>query len=207
MDMTDELARNRYPGVDWKQDLRFCRSELDRHLTVGEGDRSLCMAVEGFVMRSALALRKLLDRRVLSDEVLNSSWRVGRYACVTRPGPRFWFDGTIDLVNFHHVVRYYALDRPGSEQMLLKKLTNQLLHSFVFVVWPRPNDVLPDDTRFFFNSDESKNEWLYEMTVGAFKRAVEAVVTDEAVWVDINRDTGRFRQHNRAWRAANWPPR
>jgi hypothetical protein len=207
MDVTDELEEHRYRGVDWKQDLRFSRGELDSHLAVGEGDRSLCIAVERFVMRSALALRKLLDRRVLSDEVLNSSWPLRRCECVTRPDPRFWFDGTVDLVNYHHVARYYAIDRPESEEISLKHLSNQLLHSFAFVVWLRPGDVVPADTRFFFNSDDSKSKWLYEMTVGEFECVVDAVVTDAVVWVDINKESGRFRQHNAAWRAANWPPR
>jgi hypothetical protein len=71
-----------------------------------------------------------------------------------------------------------------------------------FVVWPRPEDLVPNDIRFFFNSDKSKSDSLYEMHVGEFQRVIDTIVTDEVVWVDINRDTGRFRQHNAAWRAA-----
>lgn len=201
--MTDELERSRYRGVNWKQDLHFSRSELNTHLATGGGEDSICIAVERFVMHSALAIRKLLDRRVLSDEVLNSTWPVRGYPCVKRPDPRFWFDGTIDLVNYHHIARYYDLDGPGSSQLGLKTLANQLMHSFVFVVWPRRDDLVPNDIRFFFNSDESKLDWLYEMNVGEFQRVIDAIVTDEVVWVDINKVTGRFRQHNAAWRAAN----
>jgi hypothetical protein len=45
----------------------------------------------------------------------------------------------------------------------------------------------------FSDSDESKTDWLYEMTVGELRGVIEAIVTDEVVWVDVNRATGRFR--------------
>jgi hypothetical protein len=200
--VTDELDRSRYRGVNWKQDLHFSRSELKTHLAIGEGEDSVCIAVERFVMHSALAIRKLLDRRLLSDEVLNGTWPVRRYPCVKQPDPRFWFDGTVDLVNYHHIARHYELDGPGASRLGLKMLADQLVHSFVFVVWPRPEDLVPNDIRFFFNSDKSKSDSLYEMHVGEFQRVIDTIVTDEVVWVDINRATGRFRQHNAAWRAA-----
>jgi hypothetical protein len=47
-------------------------------------------------------------------------------------------DGTVDLVNYHHIVRYYDMNDPGSVRLDLKTLSDQLMHSFVFVVRPRP---------------------------------------------------------------------
>jgi hypothetical protein len=200
--MTDELAKHRYQGVDWKQDLHLSRTELAEHLEVGEGTRSICIAVERFVMRGALALRKLQDRRTLSDEVRHSTWAVRRYPCIQRPDPRFWFDGTIDLVNHHHIARHYRLETPGMTTLSLQDVANSLIHSFVFVVWPEPEDEVPKDTRFFFNSDKTKNEAVWEMSVGEFQAVVDAVLSDDVVWVSHNKATGHFRQHNSAWRAA-----
>jgi hypothetical protein len=60
--LSDPIAKNRYRGVDWKQDLRFCRTELDKHLEIGG---SVLAAVERFVMHAALSFRKLLDHQIL----------------------------------------------------------------------------------------------------------------------------------------------
>jgi hypothetical protein len=84
----------------------------------------------------------------------------------------------------------------------LQDLTNYLIHSVVFVVWPEPGDDVPNDTRFYFNSDKNKNEAVWEMSVGEFQAVVDAVLSDEVVWVSGNKATGHFRQHNSAWRAA-----
>jgi hypothetical protein len=201
--MTDEISKHEYHGVDWKQDLHFSRAELAEHLRVGEGTRSLCIAVERFVMRSALAFRKLQDQRTLSDEVRNATWAARRYPCVQRPDPRAWFDGTVDLVNYHHIARHYKLDDPEATKLGLQELAHSLIHSFVFVVWPEPGDDVPHDTSFFFNSDKTKNDVVWQMSVGEFQTVIDAVVSDDVLWISANKATGEFRQHNSAWR----PPR
>jgi hypothetical protein len=200
--VADDLDKHRYRGVSWKQDLRLSRYELEEHLRVGEGTPSICIAVERFVMRSALAVRKMLDCRELSDEARDRRWPARHCPCFQRPDPRFWFDGTIDLVNYHHIARHYRLEEPEPTHLPLKDLADYLIHSFVFVVWPRPEDDVPGDTRLYFNSDMTKNSGVWEMTVGEFQAGIDVILGDEVVWVDINKATGRFRQHNHAWRAA-----
>jgi hypothetical protein len=61
---------------------------------------------------------------------------------------------------------------------------------------------VPSDTRFFFNSDETKKEAIWEMSVAEFQAVIDAVLSDDVVWREANKATGRFRQHNSAWRAA-----
>lgn len=195
--MSDPIEENRYRGVDWKQDLRFCRTELNEHLDV---DGSVLVAVERLAMRSALAFRKLLDHQVLTDEIRNAQWPVRTHPCTKTPDPMFWFDGTVDLVNYHHFERHYDLNDPRATDISLRWLSNCLLHSLVFVVWPRPDDKVPDDTRFFFNSDDY-NEVVWEMTVGELLAVVDEVLYDEVVWVSHDKTKGIQEQHNAAWRA------
>lgn len=101
------------------------------------------------------------------------------------PDPRSWFDGTIDLVNYHHIARHYQLDTPEPTKLSLQDLANRLIHSFVF----------------FFNSDQTK-EAIWEMSVAEFQAVIDAVLNDDVAWVDYNKATGRFRPHTSAWRAA-----
>jgi len=197
----DELARNRYPGVDWKQDLRVSQHELAEHEKFGEGVASVCNAVERYVMRSALAFRKLLDRVVLTDEVKQIDWNLRAYPCTKPPETRYSFDGTIDLENLHHFVRHYDTDRLTKRTLRLQRLANLLIHNFVFVVWPPDPGKPYDAARFFFNSDFNKDEVVYEMTVTEFKQIVEEVLYDEVVYISQDRETGEIHQHNAAWRS------
>lgn len=197
----DELARNRYPAVDWKQDLRVSQHEFAEHERYGEGVASVCNAVERYVMRSALAFRKLLDRIVLTDEVKQIDWNLRAYPCMKPPETRYSFDGTIDLENLHHFVRHYDIDRPTKRTLRLQRLADLLIHNFVFAVWPPSPGEPYDAARFFFNSDRNKAEVVYEMTVTEFKQIVAEVLYDEVVYISQDRATGEIHQHNAAWRS------
>jgi hypothetical protein len=172
--------------------------ELNKHLEIGG---SVLVAVERFVMRAALAFRKLLDHQILSNEVRDARWPARQFPCTAPPDPRLWFDGTVELVNYHHFVRHYDLDHPTQDRMELKELSDRLLHSLVFVVWPRPEDTVPDDTRFFFNSDW-KQRVVWEMTIGELLNVAEAVLYDDVAWVNHDKyqnNPDRQEQHNSAW--------
>jgi hypothetical protein len=197
----DELTRNRYPAVDWKQDLRVSRRHFKEHEGFGEGIASACNAVERYVMQSALAFRKLLDQRLLTEEVITADWRVRTYPCNRRPEPHWYFEGMIDMENLHHFVRYYDVERPRGGTLRLQRLANLLIHSFVFAVWPSDGGSY-DEARFFFNSDHSKDALVYEMTAAEFKAVVDEVLYDEVVYMERVGTDGDFRQHNHAWREA-----
>lgn len=197
----DELARNRYPAVNWKQDLRVSRGSFEKHESFGEGIGSVCNAVERYVMQSALAFRKLLDQRVLTEEVITTDWQVRSYPCIRHPEPHWFFEGMIDMENLHHFVRYYDVERRQGGSLRLQRLANLLIHSFVFVVWPADGGSY-DEARFFFNSDHSRNDLVYEMTVSEFKAVVDEVLYDEVVYMERVGTNGDFRQHNQAWAEA-----
>jgi hypothetical protein len=197
----DELAKNRYPAVDWKQDLRVSRQHFKEHEHFGEGVASTCNAVERYVMQSALAFRKLLDQRTLTEEVMTVDWKVRMYPCTRRPEPHWYFEGMIDMENLHHFVRYYDVESPRGSSLRLQRLANLLIHSFVFVVWPAEAGSY-DDARFFFNSDRTKDDAVFEMAVADFKEIADEVLFDEVVAMERVGRNGDFRQHNSSWRDA-----
>ena len=73
----DEIARNRYPSLDWKFDLRGAERAFDESEFWGEGAGNTCTAVERYVMRCALGFRKLLVQRVLTALVGTRDQRGG----------------------------------------------------------------------------------------------------------------------------------
>lgn len=104
------------------------------------------------------------------------------------------------MENLHHFVRYYDVEKPGRRGSLrLQRLANLLIHSFAFAVWPVEGGSY-DDARFFFNSDRSKDDLVYEMTVPDFKEVVGVVLYDEVVAMERVGSNGDFRQHNGIWR-------
>lgn len=195
----DEIARNRYPSLDWKFDLRGAERAFAESESWGEGEARACRSVERYVMRCALGFRKLLIQRVRTDEVIEADWPVASYPCTVPPDQRWWFEGTIDLENLHHFVRHYDLERPRRKRLRLKSIANFLIHSFVFVVWPEPEGSY-EQARFFFNSDLNKDQVVYEMRVADFKVIVEEVLNDQAVYQSYDQSTGEIHLHNWVWR-------
>ena len=202
----DEIAANRYPALDWKQDLRVSQRLFSEHEGFGEGTASVCIAVERYLMHGALAFRKLLVQRVLTDEVIYADRPVLAYPCTKPPDKRWWFEGTVDMENLHHFVRHYDLERPRGESLRLQRLADLLIHSFVFAVWPKDGGSY-EEARFFFNSDRNNDKVVYEMQVADFKAIVEEILYDDVVYVSIDKSTGEFHQHNWTWRQRqreNW---
>lgn len=195
----DEIAANRYPALSWKRDLRNSQGRFVEHERFGEGTASVCVAVERYLMHSALAFRKLLVQRVLTDEVIYRDRPVLSYPCTKRPEEQWQFEGTVDMENLHHFVRYYDLEQPRKESIRLERLANLLIHSFVFAVWPEEGGNY-EDARAFFNSDRSKHNVVYEMRVADFKAIVEDVLYDEVVYTSVDRSTGEFHKHNWEWK-------
>jgi hypothetical protein len=192
----DELARNRYPSVDWKQDLRYYRHRFAEDEHLGEGIASVCRTVERYVMHSALAVRKLLDQRVLTEEVIEREWHLRDYPCTKDPEDHWYFEGMIDLENLHHFVRFYNTEARGSGTLRLERLANILIHAFVFAVWPAEEGDY-SGARFFFNSDHYKNRLVFELTIAEFEDMVDSVLEDRVAYME--RVDGDFRQHNAAW--------
>lgn len=195
----DEIAANRYPALDWKFALRHAERDFTESESWGEGLPSLCRSVERYLMHSALAFRKLLVQRVLTDEVIHADRHVLSYPCTKPPDERWWFEGTVDMENHHHFVRHYDLERSRKESLSLERLANLLIHSFVFAVFPRDGGRY-QDAHFFFNSDRNKDSVVHEMQVSDFKAIVEEVLNDEVVHVSIDKSTGEFHQHNWVWK-------
>jgi hypothetical protein len=194
----DEITRHRYPALAWKSELRYCRFQLEGYERLSQGTAAVCGDVERYVMHGALAFRKLLDRRALSEEVIEGLWPVDRYPCTRIPESRRLFEGTIDLENLHHFVRYYDMDAPSPGAISLQRLANALVHSLVFAVWPAEEGGY-DAARFFFTSDYDKAKFVHGMAVSDFHQIVEAVSYDEVVYFErVGRD-GAFRQHDRRW--------
>lgn len=193
----DEIAANRYPAIDWKADLRMSRHEFTDYERLAQGTASVCIAVERYLMHSALAMRKLLVQQVLTDEVVDAKRPVLSYPCIRRPRERWYFENTIDMENLHHFVRHYDIQRPRREGLELKRLADFLIHSFVFAVWPEEGGTF-ENARVFFNSDHNQDRVVYELRVADFSSIVEEVIDDEIAYRITDR-TGKYHRHNWAW--------
>jgi hypothetical protein len=196
----DEITANRYPALDWRFELRHAERDFAESESWGEGLPSLCRSVERYVSHCALAFRKLIVQQALTDEVLFANRPVLSYACTRAPGTRWFFEGTVDLENHHHFVRHYDLGRPRRESLHLKRLSDYLIHSFVFAVSEGEREGAGyEDARFFFNSDRNKDKVVYGMTISDFRSIVDDVLNDEAVHITTD-DDGVIHQHNWEWK-------
>jgi hypothetical protein len=167
---------------------------LNDEMEMGEPDEpslgDALVAVEHFVFWAALAVRKMIEARKMSDEFEALEVPVVR-------SPRKAGVVIQDHLNSHHFERHYDLDRQTRETIKPVALCHRLIHSFVFV--PVTDEPQRRMEGLLFNSDRTKHHlWFIEWN--DFVDVITEAIEDDIAWMDHNRETGvlvksRHRQH------------
>jgi hypothetical protein len=77
-------------------------------------------------MYGYFAIRRLMECMKLSDDTLALSVPLTQYPAL--PGSR------ITAINWNQLEKHYDLESPSKTSLPLRELTNQLIHSYVFVI-------------------------------------------------------------------------
>jgi hypothetical protein len=145
-------------------------------------DEEAWVRMERFVFWSAFVIRKLSEAKKLSDELEAEQIQVSRF-------PRSDLDGPHDFMNAHKIERFYDLDSGISQTAAPLWLSNQLIHSFVFIPETDDDGRL---TGLYFNSDLSREDSLFYIAWSEFKRMIMAVAGDDVVSMGFDRRTGEL---------------
>jgi hypothetical protein len=108
------------------------------------------------VFISAFIIRKLMDSRRIEEHVCHSSVDV---EVVQVQSPTMEFPS---YLTWKELGGYYNFDSSTSRRLSLRQLSNQLIHSYAFLVVGAYDSGVDNPFGFYFNSDKTRmNELLY----------------------------------------------
>jgi hypothetical protein len=151
----------------WKREVWRTAESLARRRTQRCWPQSSLCALEMDLFGALYAVRKLMEARKLSDDV------VGRTVAVDTYPPR---GKQIHLMNWDKIHELYDLEAgPRHEELSVNDFANQVIHSYVFV----PVTSLDGLQGFFLASDHQRARGLHHVTVDRVIELLRAVGADD----------------------------
>jgi hypothetical protein len=127
--------------------------------------------IEQDVMNGAYLIRKLMDSHKLSREVVALKLKSGFYR---RIGDRI-----PDLMNWHHIDRFYDLEGPPKDKPLgSRSFVNQVIHSYIFMLTADEDQNL---NGILVTSDTMREKGLYQIDLTEMLRIFREVAQDDVV--------------------------
>jgi len=108
--------------------------------------------VEKIIMTGFYIVRKLMEAHKLSDAVIHQKITVKSHRHRGKP---------VTLTNWDYIDRHYDLDSSQQTQRTLTWLSNQLIHSYVFIVSADDDGGLDG---VFFTSDKERNKAVHYLS-------------------------------------------
>jgi hypothetical protein len=193
-----------FDSVVWKEDLKTEMDSFRNFLDITDlnfdeeyeenedsEERDMYEVVfiklQKFTIYTSIVIRKMIESKRLSDELEQMSFPVAVHPKIIE-----------DIVNKYSlsegIETIYDYNKSTESTINLKKLTDMLIHSFIFQPkfdWHKEDESLPDDEAefiaskvlgFYFNSDWSKDKHLYFIGLDTYFGIVDTVITDRVVY-------------------------
>jgi len=155
----------------WKKDILAAAKFLKWASTAArEWDEERDYEFEKSVFVGAYAIRKLLDSYKVTDKTAGLSVPVSLYN--KRKGAK------PDILNRYDLHKLYVLTHPKKEQLPLRDICNQFIHSFIFVASHRSRKGQQIPTGLFFASDRFKEAGVYWLSLHRLTLVFGAVGRD-----------------------------
>jgi hypothetical protein len=145
----------------WKEDLIKDADILMRWARKKPSNRQYVL-FEKKVFISAYSIRKLLEAEKIGPDFPMWTFGVSKFLKKTRD--------KIDYMNSHHIERFYDLDTPIKDSISIAFLSDKLIHSYIFSLKFNESGEV---TAFLFTSDNSKEEYIYEMQIENFANLLQ----------------------------------
>jgi len=150
----------------WKDDLLKSARILKKKRHQKVWRESSWALVEKTVMIGFYVVRKLMEARKLSDAVIHQKIPVESHLHRGRP---------VTLTNWDHIDRHYDLDSSHQTQRTLAWLSNQMIHSYIFIV--SVDDECGMDG-IFFVSDKERNKAIHYLPVERIVEVFETIANN-----------------------------
>lgn len=172
-----------YESGYWKADLLKRADKLYRRTQQRRWSETSLARFEQEVMLGFYAVRKLQEARKISGRLWN------------RPVPLIQFRSSgkaVRHLNWDRIDVLYKLDTPDCVQRPLSFVTNQVIHSYVFVPGFDESNRL---VNLFFASDREKDRLLSAVTVSEIAQIFEEVGNNDPVSSRMSWDPATGREN------------
>lgn len=133
----------------WKREVWKVAEKVDRRRSQRRWPAASFSLLEMEFFGAFYAVRKLIEARKLSDEM------IARRVCVQVFAPR---GNPVHFMNWDKLDELYDLDASeGTDQVALREFANQAIHSYVFV----PSVTNEGLEGFFVSSDRNRTQRLW----------------------------------------------
>lgn len=167
-----------WDSVPWKNDLARFAKALDKRKAQLRWTQVSSARLEQEFFFSAFAIRKLIEAKKLSDEVLKVTIKANEHKPVGR---------LVDLMNWHKIDKLYDLERHTTRHFLLEAYCNQIIHSFIFI------PVLQENAEglmgIYVSSDREKGKGLFYFDLEDIKKMLEYVASDDIGYGEMFRSS------------------
>ena len=137
-----------------------------------EGDWSPLHMLERALVLSAFAMRRMIEKRLVTDELRGRSYRFTTYlAADTYRAPAHGSTGG-------YVFDNYKLGEPTALELRLTELANEIIHSSKFLVINGPSN---PSAGLLIASDWNMQKRIIHLTIEEFRDSVDAVLNDRVI--------------------------
>jgi hypothetical protein len=183
----------------WKRWLWHDLSDIRKLLegrNFAESESFRAVVVERFMFMTAYIMRKLWERDELTVELVTSKWPAQEFKCIKPPPHPAWFRVSEDRQTWREPLEdHYLLDAPRETQLAFPDICNWIVHHFAFTV----RSDADGEIEVLFNSDWTKREHLWMITLDTYMHVVEEACYDEVRWVSMDKyargGKGRVKQY------------
>lgn len=187
-----EEIRDFFKATDLNCDQDFEESD-DSELEEREMLSIAFIKLQKFAIYSSIILRKLIEARKLSDELIGKNYPIKTFRKQT--------DDPISIFNGYEIEKLYDLDSPIASNISIQKITHLLIHSYHFMPrysWIKVDESLHDEDvenwevqnieGIWFSSDKTKDSELSFIEIELYFKIIEDAINDFIVHIEYNRD-------------------
>jgi hypothetical protein len=150
-----------FESIHWKKQLLRIASHLCRMTIQKSWKESTFVNFEQDIFIAFYSIRKLIEARRLTNSLVTKEMNIVGYPAIK----------TVTMLNSHRIAEIYNLRKPKACRLNLIKLTNQFMHSYIFMLEFNKSNKL---SNVLISSDYAKNTVLYKISV----KALISIVTD-----------------------------
>lgn len=172
----------------WKDDLLKTAERFVAITKRRRPSQRLKISLEKEIFIAAYAVRKLMEAKLLSTDTETLQIPVISYPATSK---------TVTFLNWHHLDHLYDFARGKPVLLPLRKVCNQIIHSYVFV--PVVNSMTGPVKRIWFCSDRCRNRCIHELCLVRFAETLKAVGNDYPAHMHCTYDPKEKDYKIKAW--------
>ncbi len=150
----------------WKDAIRSDATNLRDSINHGNDDGTLAK-IERIVFVSAYSIRRLIESNKLTQRCLEHSVRCDKFPAISGKDP--------DHLNWHHIDRFFDLEKPEMTSVGIKMFCNQIIHSFIFAFSEEKEGVLDS---ILVTSERNKNDALFSFHTDEIFELMDLISSD-----------------------------